>query len=195
MAGTLFYVVGPSGAGKDSLMSYARARLQDSGAPAVLFAHRYITRPAEAGGENHVAVTRTEFARMRALHLFALDWESHGHAYGIGREIELWLGRGAGVVMNGSREYLPEAARRFPELCVVSIEVDPAVLRARLETRGRESAREIEKRLARAREYTVDHPRLARVHNNHELAAAGDRLLRVLLFPPAVRTPVLVDAS
>lgn len=195
MPGTLFYVVGPSGAGKDSLMGYARARSQDLGRSVVFFAHRYITRPAEAGGENHVAVSRAEFARMRELGLFALDWESHGHAYGIGREIELWLARGASVVMNGSRGHLPEAARSFPDLCVVSIEVSPHVLRSRLEARGRESARDIDARLARAGEYAVIHPRLARIRNDGELAEAGDRLLRVLAFPPPSRVPALVEAS
>jgi ribose 1,5-bisphosphokinase len=176
--GTLFYVVGASGAGKDSLLAYARAAL-GGGAP-VFFAHRYITRPAEAGGENHVALSKAEFAQMQALDLFALSWESHGHCYGLGREIERWLDRGANVVMNGSRGFLPEAARRFPDLCVVLIEVSPAALRARLEARGRESAAEIEARLARAGEFDVAHPSLVRIRNDGPLAEAGEELVRVL---------------
>ncbi len=176
--GTLFYVVGASGAGKDSLMAYARARL-DGRAP-VFFAHRYITRPAEAGGENHVAVSRAEFARMKALGLFALDWESHGHCYGLGREIELWLKLDANVVMNGSRGYLPTAARIFPGLCVVLIEVSPAALRARLEARGRETTDEIRARIARAEEFTVEHPTLVAIRNDGALGEAGDRLVALL---------------
>lgn len=176
--GTLFYVIGASGAGKDSLMSYARARLGDE--PPVFFAHRYITRLAAAGGENHVALTRMEFARMKALDLFALDWESHGHCYGLGREIDTWLARDANVVMNGSRSFLPQASRRFPELCVVLIEVNPAILRARLEARGRESAEEIEGRVARATEFTIDHPNLITLQNNGSLSDAGDQLVAVL---------------
>ena len=58
--GTLFYVVGASGAGKDSLLAYARAAL--GGGTPVFFAHRYITRPAEAGGENHVALSKAAMA-------------------------------------------------------------------------------------------------------------------------------------
>lgn len=174
MSGQLFYVVGPSGAGKDSLMSYARTRI--AGAAPVFFAHRYITRPADAGGENHVAVSRGEFALMKSLGLFVLDWESHGLSYGLGREIDHWLARGVNVVMNGSRAYLPEASRRYPELCVVLVEVSAEALRSRLEARGRESAVEIERRIARALEFHVEHPNLVRVSNNSHLSEAGDRL-------------------
>jgi ribose 1,5-bisphosphokinase len=178
MIGTLFYVVGPSGVGKDSLLAYVRE--QAAGRHPLIFAHRYITRPASAGGENHVAVTPSEFARMRTLGLFALHWESHGLGYGLGIEIDAWLARGANVVMNGSRAYLAEASRRYPGLCVVLIEADPQVLRARLESRGRESAEEITQRIARATEFTVSHPNLVRISNNGPLAEAGDRLLQVL---------------
>ena len=179
--GTLFYVVGASGAGKDSLLAYAREAL--GGSAPVFFAHRYITRPAEAGGENHVALSQAEFAQMQALGLFVLSWESHGLCYGLGREIELWLNVGANVVMNGSRGFLPEAARRFPALCVVLIEVSPAALRSRLEARGRESAAEIEARLARAGEFQVTHPSLVRIGNDGALAEAGEKLLRLLKGP------------
>lgn len=185
--GTLFYVVGASGAGKDSLMAYARARL--GGRAPVFFAHRYITRPAEAGGENHVALSKAEFAQMKALDLFALSWESHGFCYGLGREIGLWLERGANVVMNGSRAFLPVAERRFPGLAVVLIEVSPAVLRARLVARGRESPEEIEERLARAAEFTVIHPNLVTIRNNGSLAEAGDALVAVLRESRAADAP------
>lgn len=178
MPGQLFYVVGPSGAGKDSLMAYAREQI--GGRAPVFFVHRYITRPADAGGENHVAVSRAEFAQMKAHGLFALDWESHGLCYGVGREIDHWLARGARVVLNGSRAYLSEASRRYPDLCVVLVEVSAEALRRRLETRGRESAGEIERRIARAGEFNLEHPNLVRVPNNRELSEAGDRLTTLL---------------
>jgi ribose 1,5-bisphosphokinase len=69
----LIYVMGPSGSGKDSLLGYARERVRDL---PVAFAHRYITRPVSAGGENHVALTRPEFRIRQRAGLFALDWES-----------------------------------------------------------------------------------------------------------------------
>ncbi|HEV7393167.1 MAG TPA: phosphonate metabolism protein/1,5-bisphosphokinase (PRPP-forming) PhnN, partial [Burkholderiales bacterium] len=75
MQGRLFYVVGASGVGKDSLMQYARDTLHDE--HAVLFAHRYITRMAGAGGENHVALTVPEFEIRKRHGLFAMSWQSH----------------------------------------------------------------------------------------------------------------------
>lgn len=178
---TLYYVVGASGVGKDSLLGYARRHMAPD-AP-VLFAHRYITRPAGAGGENHIAVSREEFARMKARGLFALDWESHGLCYGLGVEIDAWLRRGANVVMNGSRAHLPAAGRRYPELCVILIEADPEVLRARLQQRGRETPEEIAARVARAEAFQVDHPQLVRLRNDGELAEAGRRLVALLSAP------------
>lgn len=47
MVGALVYVMGPSGAGKDSVLNRARAML--SADLPILFAHRYITRPADSG--------------------------------------------------------------------------------------------------------------------------------------------------
>jgi ribose 1,5-bisphosphokinase len=186
--GTLFYVVGASGVGKDSLLAYARARL--NGKVDALFAHRYITRPVDAGGENHVAVNRAEFTRMQSLGLFALHWESHGLQYGVGKEIDQWLNAGAHVVMNGSRAHLPATAVRYPDLCVVHIEASPAVLRARLEQRARESVLEIEERVRRASQFTVQHPGTVVISNNGSLPEAGERLVALLRSPSSAFTSI-----
>lgn len=177
--GDLIYVIGPSGAGKDTLLAYARSELP-ARAP-VAFAHRYITRVATAGGEHHVALTRDEFALRRDLGLFALHWESHGLLYGIGREVDLWRDAGLTVVVNGSRAYLDTAAEAYPEIVPVAITVRPEQLRARLEARGRESAAEIDERLARAAAFAPHHPRLVSIDNSGPIAEAGDRLAALLL--------------
>lgn len=178
MQARLIYVVGPSGSGKDSLLRYARERLAEE--PGVVFAHRYITRSADAGGENHVALTPAEFASRQRNRLFALAWHSHGHAYGVGIEINQWLAKGATVVVNGSREYLSEARRRFPELLAVSIDVPAEVLRERLLARGREDAASVEQRLERHRRLQDTTPAGPVITNDGPLERAGEALVALL---------------
>ncbi|PIY97940.1 MAG: phosphonate metabolism protein/1,5-bisphosphokinase (PRPP-forming) PhnN [Hydrogenophilales bacterium CG_4_10_14_0_8_um_filter_62_70] len=175
MQARLIYVVGASGSGKDTLMAYARNSLANE--DQVVFAHRYITRAADAGGENHVALTPDEFESRRRAGLLAMHWQSHGYAYGIGIEINQWLAKGITVVVNGSRQYLETAAQRYCELLPVSVEVMPDVLRARLLARGRESATEIDQRLARAPQTALAVRRGKVIHNDGELRVAGDALI------------------
>ena len=79
-AGTLFLVVGPSGAGKDSLIDGLRARLDPS---RFVFARRTITRPSGAPGEDHLACSETEFERARSRGDFLITWQAHGLHYGL----------------------------------------------------------------------------------------------------------------
>ena len=178
-AGRLFYLMGASGAGKDSLMGYARRALGEAGD--VLFAHRYITRPAGSGGENHVELSDAEFALRRRRGLFLFDWEGNGCRYGVGVEVSHWLERGLHVVVNGSRAYLPEARRRLPVLVPVLVRVSAHRLAERLHGRGREQASDVEQRLQRSRRYgDVDAPGLVVIDNDGELAEAGESLLALL---------------
>jgi ribose 1,5-bisphosphokinase len=172
MSGVLLYVIGASGSGKDSLMSYARNSLAHNSS--VVFAHRYITRPHDAGGENHIALSEAEFDSRMKKYLFPLNWNSHGMRYGIGCEINQWLAKGLTVILNGSRAYLPEASKNYPELTPVLIEVSTDVLRARLLARGRESVEDIESRLLRAKEFErLNHGRLQRFSNDAPLTENG----------------------
>jgi ribose 1,5-bisphosphokinase len=176
-AGRLVYVIGPSGAGKDSIIAYARQRLADRH----VFARRHITRPVDSGGEDHVAISPADFDRDCAAGRFALCWRGNGHGYGVGVELDCWLDSGRHVVLNGSRAYLPEAAARYPRLLPVLIEIDPNVLRQRLSARGRETPDEIEARIRRAREFgAVDHPALAIIANNGPLTEAGEAFVTLL---------------
>ena len=177
MSGRLIYVMGPSGAGKDSLMRYARQRLADCGE--VLFAHRYITRPADAGSENHIALSEAEFRARCCQGCFALTWEAHGLSYGIGREIDLWLAADINVAINGSREYFPTARSRYPDIVGVLVEASPEVLAARLAERGRESAAACAARLQRAVE-TAAADGVIRLSNDGPLELAGERLVNLM---------------
>ena len=177
-AGRLVYVVGPSGAGKDSIISYARQRVS---ADRHVFAQRHITRPASSGGEDHIAITPADFERHCTEGRFALSWRGNGLGYGVGVEVDGWLDSGRHVILNGSRAYLPDAAARYPGLLPVLIAIDPAVLRQRLSGRGRETAAEIEARIRRAMALeAIDHPALAVIANNGPLPEAGEAFIALL---------------
>ncbi len=180
----LFYLMGPSGSGKDSLLRALRGCL--GGDDRLVVAHRYITRPADAN-EASVALTTEEFQRRVALGCMAMHWHSHGLHYGIGIEIEQWLQRGIKVVVNGSREYLPQAVARYPKLCALHVRVSPAALAARLRQRGRESEEAIARRLARATA-AFDVPagcRLVEIDNSGALQAAVEALANAIGMTPA----------
>ncbi|WP_144159945.1 phosphonate metabolism protein/1,5-bisphosphokinase (PRPP-forming) PhnN [Paraburkholderia sp. BCC1885] len=177
MNGRLIYVMGPSGAGKDSLLGFARSRLKTE---PFLFAHRYITRPS-GNGEAHVELSVEEFEVRSALGLFALEWSSHGLRYGIGIEIDLWLERGCTVVINGSREYLEQTLRRYPALDVVYIDAAAHVLEARLGARARENAEQVAERLARRAPFvTPAGVHLTTIDNSGVLEDAGRAFVDVV---------------
>jgi ribose 1,5-bisphosphokinase len=188
MAAPLVYVMGPSGAGKDSVMDRARALLADD-AP-VVFAHRYITRPADTGGENHVALSSAEFALRRARGLFAFHWQAHGNDYGIGREIHAWRDVGLTVVVSGSREHFQKMGGVDDDTHPVLITASPARLVERLAARGREDARATAQRIGRSDAHGVSDHRLVTIVNDGTLEEAAQvfvSLLATLQCSPGVR--------
>lgn len=179
MANALIYIIGPSGSGKDTLIGLARQQLGRE--PDVCFAHRYITRPVSAGGENHIALSEDEFRARQSAGLFAMSWESHGYQYGLGVEINQWLAMGLTVVVNGSRGYLNTAQRKYPQLRPVLIDVAPEVLKDRLSQRGRESQEAIEHRLLRNADFDPGSGEdCLRVDNNQSPDAACQQLLSII---------------
>lgn len=177
--GRLIYVIGPSGAGKDSVIDWARAHLP-AGAP-VEFARRTITRARDAGGERHLAMAAEAFDTLCRQGQFVLHWEANGQRYGIGQEVRAWLARGLTVVVGGSREYLPRALEAFPGLEVVHVCASPETRRERLAARGRESDAAIAERLARRPFRAPTGIPWIEIRNEGDLESAGRAFQSVLL--------------
>lgn len=176
--GRLVYVLGPSGAGKDSVINWARERLVS--ATQVVFTQRTITRPAHTDSESHHAVTEAQFESLHQSGEFAMCWRAHGHSYAIGKQIHHALQNGLTVVVSGSRDHLPQALRDFPSLQVVHINAPPGILRQRLLLRGREAAEDVEQRLEREALKVPDGMRIAEIRNDGNLAVAGASFLEYL---------------
>ncbi len=144
----LIVVVGPSGAGKDSVLR-AWAGLRDPAGPRVHLAQRVITRPTDGGAEQHEAVSAEDFAALQAVGAFATTWQAHGLRYGVRHRAFTPLAAGDWVVLNSSRAHLPTLRQQALALSVVEITA-PADLRAqRLVGRGREDAVAVALRLQR----------------------------------------------
>jgi len=176
--GLLVLVVGPSGAGKDTLIDCAKAILEDDAA--VVFARREITRAQDAGGEDHVEVSPEAFDARQASGGYLLSWKAHGLGYGVPATLAGEIAAGRRVVVNVSRGVVEDARARFARVRVVSITADAAILAQRLAARGRESAAQIEARLARADAVEVSGDDVVEVRNEGEVVAGVAQLLEAI---------------
>jgi ribose 1,5-bisphosphokinase len=145
--GMLVLAVGPSGAGKDTLLREARVTLEHD--PRFRFVRRVITRAPGDEAEDHEPAEPAEFEARRASGGFALAWNAHGLSYGIPADIAGDIEARRVVIANVSRTCIGEAAARFP-LRVIEITAPTDTLARRLALRGREDAVDAARRLARA---------------------------------------------
>lgn len=106
----LVCVIGPSGAGKDSVLRWVSEH-----APRGLDLHiarRTASRVANGPSEDHEALSVAEFQRLASEGAFALHWQVDELQCGV-RYAELDpLRRSAWVLVNGSGAYLPQARQR-----------------------------------------------------------------------------------
>ncbi|WP_459177179.1 ribose 1,5-bisphosphokinase [Ewingella americana] len=181
----LVYLMGASGSGKDSLLDALRHALPAG----LVVAHRYITRAADAGAENHIALHDDEFNQRREQGLFALDWQAHGCHYGVGIEIDHWMAQGCSVVVNGSRAHLERAVERYGQrMLPVCLQVSERILEQRLQQRGREDQEQIHHRLLRAAQYACGLPaHCQRLDNDGPLHETLTAFLRLLEQPVSAK--------
>jgi ribose 1,5-bisphosphokinase len=147
--GRLVLVVGPSGAGKDTLIGIAQAACTDLGH--FVFPRRVVTREASSAEDNeHMSMEAFRLAQARGD--FAVHWEAHGHCYGLRRTLDDEIRAGRTVIANISRTVVEAMRRLYAEVTVVSITAPPEVLAERLAMRARGSDGQLAGRLGR----TVD---------------------------------------
>ncbi|MDQ6434606.1 phosphonate metabolism protein/1,5-bisphosphokinase (PRPP-forming) PhnN [Mesorhizobium sp. LHD-90] len=171
-------VVGPSGAGKDTLIDYARQRLSTD--PSILFVRRVVTRIAQANAEDHDTLTVESFAEERTAGKFAVTWQAHGLHYAIPSDARLHVVSGGIAVVNGSRAALPAICSAFGRVLTVLVTCRPDVLAARLAARGRENALEQGLRLARGAMPSDKLSPAIEIDNSDGVAVAGNALVAII---------------
>ncbi|MBB4396009.1 phosphonate metabolism protein/1,5-bisphosphokinase (PRPP-forming) PhnN [Bradyrhizobium sp. ERR14] len=145
--GRLVLVVGPSGAGKDTLLRLAQAACADD--HDIVFPRRIVTRESSAD-EDNVALGPDEFRRACEHGDFAVHWDAHGHSYALPLDINDDIRAGRTVVANVSRTVIGALRQAYADIVVVAITAPPDVLAARLAARARQSDSNIAERLARS---------------------------------------------
>ncbi|MPZ38415.1 MAG: phosphonate metabolism protein/1,5-bisphosphokinase (PRPP-forming) PhnN [Rhizobiales bacterium] len=145
--GRLVLVVGPSGAGKDTLIDGARATCRDD--PSFVFPRRLVTRPSSEF-EDHDTMSEASFDQAVTERQFAFWWSAHRLRYGIPASIDDDIRTDRTVVCNVSRTIVAAVRERYARVAVVMITAPSEVLAARLAARDRAGDGEIAGRMARS---------------------------------------------
>jgi ribose 1,5-bisphosphokinase len=173
--GRLILIVGPSGAGKDTLLDLARAAC--AGDPNIVFPRRVVTRAASAA-EDNAHLGEEAFAEALAEGAFAIHWEAHGHRYALPRRVEDEIRAGRTVVVNVSRTVVDVLRQSYAEVITVSVTAPPGILAERLAARSRGSDGAVALRLGRSVE-EIETPDIVIV-NVGDVAPHAQTLVRVV---------------
>jgi ribose 1,5-bisphosphokinase len=145
--GRLVLVVGPSGAGKDTLLRLAQAACVED--HDIVFPRRIVTRESSAD-EDNMTMSPDEFRGACEHGDFAVHWDAHGHSYALPQGINDDIRAGRAVVANVSRTVIGALRQAYANVVVVTITAPPDVLAQRLAARARHSDGNIADRLARS---------------------------------------------
>lgn len=177
--GILFLVVGNSGSGKDTLIRavlerYSTTQMQ------VHSPKRYITRPPSIA-ETNISITPDEFRKLSEEGKFAFEWHIYGLSYGVPIKIDEWLSLGYPVIINVSRKIVPQARERYKNLKVIFIYVPFEISVKRLKDRKRESVKQLNERIERAKTHQTYDKADYVLDNSGTLESTIEKLLNYIL--------------
>jgi ribose 1,5-bisphosphokinase len=175
--GVFLAVVGPSGAGKDSIMRAAASAF--TGDSVVHFARRIVTR-ASSADEDHDSVSEGEFAGLVESGALALNWKAQGLNYGIPASIHNKLAAGHIVIANTSRAIAAGIKSIFPRSVIIHITASEPVLEQRLIARGREATADLKLRIERSNALEQEFGADIRIENNGELDDAVAQFVKAI---------------
>jgi ribose 1,5-bisphosphokinase len=175
--GALVVVVGPSGAGKDTLLAMAHALCADDAR--IVFPRRIVTRPP-SDAEDHDSVSPFEFDAAVGQGAYAFWWEAHGLKYALSAAIDTELRAGKTVVCNVSRGIVGQLRGRYESVTAVLVTAPKDVLLARLAARGREREGDVAGRVARAAPAIAELEPDIVIENIGDPRAGATRLAEVL---------------
>jgi thymidine phosphorylase len=184
--GCFFLVVGPSGAGKDSLMDGARHRLSKQ---PFVFAKRVITRPPGMVGEDYTSCDPATFTQRKSHGDFLFTWQAHGYEYGLERDLLEQQANGKHIVANGSRLSVQAIKLAVRQLVVVQVTAPIELLATRLAKRGRETESEIKQRLTRGAIQLPADVEVITIENDDTLEVGIDRFTEALVSRSQISAP------
>ena len=186
-------IVGPSGAGKDTVINAVHEVLANN--EDFLFTRRIITRQSgisrqnrqdenskKLGNEDNIEVSVAQFLKLLDQGAFSMHWFAHGIYYGLPADIENDVKQGKIVIANISRNSLGMAKKLFDHVFVVEINAPAKILKERLINRKRESKSDIAERLERAN-VPIQLPGGAAycyIDNSGDVKIAAGKLLAIL---------------
>ncbi len=176
--GWLVLVVGPSGAGKDSVLRGAATALSDDSR--FVFPRRVVTRLADVNAEDHDSISEAAFSEAEEAGAFMLSWRAHGNSYGIPAAVEQDLAAGKIASINVSRHVLAHAVKQIPNVLIVNITADAEIRKSRILLRGREQSEDASARVQRETPAFPTDALVLQIENNGTLEFALDSFVSAL---------------
>jgi guanylate kinase len=180
MAGRLFIVSAPSGAGKTTLCTAVRRHFGD-----LAYSVSYTTRPPRAGeqhGRDYFFITEAEFEQGIASGRWAEWARVHGNLYGTSAQwVAQTLAAGQDILMDIDVQGTRQILTRFAEAITIFIRPPSlAILAQRLRQRGTDNEDAIAVRLANAQEEMAGQSMYRHVVVNDDLDRATHALIALI---------------